>query len=75
MPGWTEVSAVCTDESIRGQGLARRLVLAVVASIRARGDRALLHVRPENEPAIRLYRSLGFVERRVLSITMVAPPG
>lgn len=75
LPGWTEVSAVCTDESVRGQGLARRLVLAVMANIRARGDRPLLHVRPENEPAIALYRSLGFVDRRELSISMVAPPG
>jgi ribosomal protein S18 acetylase RimI-like enzyme len=72
--GWSEVSAVCTDESVRGQGLARRLVLAVMANIRARGDRPLLHVRPENERAIGLYRSLGFEDRRQISVTMMAPP-
>jgi ribosomal protein S18 acetylase RimI-like enzyme len=74
MPGWTEVSAVCTDESVRGQGLARRLVLAVIAGIRSRGDRPLLHVRPENVRAIGLYRSLGFAVRREVTVTMMAPP-
>jgi GNAT superfamily N-acetyltransferase len=38
-PGWTEISAVCTDEAYRGQGLATRLVLAVAAGIRARARR------------------------------------
>ena len=28
-PGWTEISAVCTDADYRGQGLATRLVHAV----------------------------------------------
>ncbi|GAA4584688.1 hypothetical protein GCM10023194_25190 [Planotetraspora phitsanulokensis] len=36
--GWTEISAVCTDAAFRGQGLASRLILAVAASIRPRGD-------------------------------------
>ncbi len=74
MPGWTEVSAVCTDESVRGSGLASRLVLAVVAAIRTRGDHALLHVAATNSNAIRLYRTLGFVERRGIDIIVVRPP-
>jgi GNAT superfamily N-acetyltransferase len=35
-PGWTEISAVCTDPAFRGEGLATRLVLAVAAVQRAR---------------------------------------
>jgi len=31
-PGYTEISAVCTDAAYRGQGLATRLVRAVAAS-------------------------------------------
>ena len=62
VPGWTEVSAVCTDPAFRGQGLAARLTLAVAAGIEARGERAFLHVRVGN-PASRLYRRLGFVPR------------
>jgi len=74
LPGWTEISAVCTDQSARGEGLAGRLVRAVVAGIRARGDEALLHVASTNTDAIRLYRSLGFVERREFDFLLVRAP-
>ena len=30
-PGWTEISAVCTDDAYRSRGLGTRLVLAVAA--------------------------------------------
>jgi ribosomal protein S18 acetylase RimI-like enzyme len=63
VPGFTEVSAVCTSEDVRGQGLARQLVLDVVAAIRARGDEAFLHVETRNTPAIALYESMGFTTR------------
>jgi len=59
-PGWTEISAVCTDPLFRGRGLASRLTLAVAAAIRARGDAPFLHVAASNITAIRLYESLGF---------------
>lgn len=51
---------VCTDPSVRGQGLATRLVLALVAGIRTRGERVFLHAAATNSGAIRLYQSLGF---------------
>lgn len=59
-PGWTEISAVCTDESVRGQGLASRLVRAVAYGIRERGETPFLHTSAANTGAIRLYESLGF---------------
>jgi GNAT superfamily N-acetyltransferase len=59
-PGWTEISAVCTDPAHRGQGLATSLVRALVLNIRTRGEQALLHASATNTPAIRLYRSMGF---------------
>ena len=58
--GWREISAVCTDESQRGKGLASRLVMAVAANIRAEGDVPFLHVSESNENAIRLYLAMGF---------------
>ena len=61
--GYSEVSAVCTLEEVRGQGLATKLVLAVVAGIRARGEEAFLHVATDNTNALRLYLAMGFVER------------
>lgn len=63
-PGWTEISAVCTDLSVRGQGLATRLILAVAHGIRSRGETLFLHTAAENTNAIRLYESLGFRLRR-----------
>lgn len=60
LPGWTEISAVCTDPSVRGQGLASTLVRALVAEIRARGEKPFMHAAATNTTAIRLYESLGF---------------
>ena len=60
LPGWTEVSAVCTDPQFRGRGLGARLTMAVAAGILERGDLPFLHVTADNEGAIRLYERLGF---------------
>lgn len=72
--GFTEVSAVCTHPDVRGQGLATKLVLAVVDAIRARGDEAFLHVAEDNVNALRLYRSLGFVDRTMVDAVVVKAP-
>jgi predicted GNAT family acetyltransferase len=65
-PGWTEISAVCTDAAFRGQGLATRLVHAVSHGIVERGETPFLHASAANVSAIRLYESLGFRLRREL---------
>ena len=59
-PGWTEISAVCTDPDFRGQGLGTRIVQAVGHVIRARGDQPMMHASSANVNAIRLYQSIGF---------------
>ncbi|MEE4495693.1 GNAT family N-acetyltransferase [Streptomyces sp. NPDC050529] len=63
-PGWSEISGVCTDESVRGQGLAGGLVRAVAHEIRERGETPFLHAAASNTNAVRLYESLGFALRR-----------
>ena len=63
-PGWTEISAVCTDPAWRGHGFASRLTRAVAAGITARGDIPFLHAIAANTTAIRLYEQLGFAYRR-----------
>jgi ribosomal protein S18 acetylase RimI-like enzyme len=73
-PGWTEISAVCTDDAYRGQGFGTRLVRAVAAGIRARGEAPLLHAAESNTNAIRLYESLGFSVRRSISFHVVRVP-
>jgi ribosomal protein S18 acetylase RimI-like enzyme len=72
-PGLAEVSGVCTWPEFRGQGLARRLMLHVMAGFRARGDRPYLHTYADNAAAIALYRKLGFRERRVMILTVMVP--
>lgn len=73
--GWTEISAVATDEAYRGQGLASRLVLDVTFHIQKRGDRALLHAAATNVGAIAVYERLGFALRRHTMFSLVRTPG
>jgi ribosomal protein S18 acetylase RimI-like enzyme len=73
-PGWTEISAVCTDEAYRGHGLATRLTLAVAAGIRARGETPFLHAAASNTNAIGLYESLGFRFRRHVLFSAARAP-
>jgi ribosomal protein S18 acetylase RimI-like enzyme len=72
--GWTEISAVATDERYRGQGLATRLVLDVVHHVHRRGDRAMLHASAANTNAIGLYEHLGFTLRRRMAFGSVRTP-
>ncbi|GAB1691556.1 GNAT family N-acetyltransferase [Krasilnikovia sp. M28-CT-15] len=74
-PGWTEITAVCTDLEHRGQGIAARLVRAVAAGIRQRGDTAFLHAAADNTNAIRLYEKLGFTLRTPVTFAVLRTPG
>ena len=73
-PGWTEISAVCTDPAARGEGLATRLILAVAHGIRERGETPFLHTGAGNTHAIRLYESLGFRLRRTTAFWAARAP-
>jgi ribosomal protein S18 acetylase RimI-like enzyme len=60
----TELKRLWVREGCRGQGIAERLVAAVMAATRAGGGTAVyLDTEPERMPdAVRLYRRLGFVD-------------
>ncbi|MCQ4079355.1 GNAT family N-acetyltransferase [Streptomyces sp. RB6PN25] len=73
-PGWTEISAVCTHPANRGRGLATRLIRAVAAGIRERGDTPFLHTSAANTGAIRLYESIGFTLRRRTTFNLIRSP-
>lgn len=62
--GWGEISAVCVDPSVRGQGLGAAMTLAAAGAIAERGDRPMLHVAEDNHPAHQLYLQIGFEVRR-----------
>lgn len=74
-PGWTEISAVCTDDAYRGRGLAGRVVRAVTAEIAGRGETALLHVDRRNSSAVRFYENLGFTVRAEMDFVLMEAGG
>jgi ribosomal protein S18 acetylase RimI-like enzyme len=58
------VDDVVVDETLRGRGIARKLLDAIMLLARSRQLRTLdLSSRPSRMPAIKLYESVGF-ERR-----------
>jgi ribosomal protein S18 acetylase RimI-like enzyme len=63
IPGFTEVSAVCTHPDYLGRGYASTLMLEVIRRIRQRDETPFLHVRGDNHRAIALYERLGFRTR------------
>jgi ribosomal protein S18 acetylase RimI-like enzyme len=74
LPGFTEISAVCTHPDHTGRGHAAELVSVLVAQIFRRGESPFLHVREINTRAIELYLRLGFVRRRAFQFVAVRPP-
>lgn len=71
--GAVEVSAVCVHPEHRGKAYARHLLAERTRRIMAQGAQPFLHVYPSNVGAIALYESLGYVVRRQLCLTRVAP--
>jgi predicted GNAT family acetyltransferase len=71
LDGFTEISAVCVDDSFRGQGHAAGLVKWLISTIHARGETPFLHVIASNEAAIALYLRLGFAVRREMRLTVL----
>ena len=69
--GYGEVSGVCVDPSVRGEGLGAVVTAAAADAIRERGDRPMLHVREGNAGAHRLYQRLGFEVRREVVVAIL----
>ncbi len=73
LPGWREISTVCTAAEFRGRGYAAALVAEQVRIISDSGARPFLHVLPDN-PAVALYRRLGFEPRRTVRVLALRAP-
>ncbi|THD36524.1 MAG: GNAT family N-acetyltransferase [Sphingomonas sp.] len=71
LPGWTEVSAVCTHPDHRGRGYAGGLMRTVAARMIARGETPWLTSYATNAGAIALYGSLGFRHRADMTATVL----
>ncbi|ASZ12655.1 GNAT family N-acetyltransferase [Chitinophaga pendula] len=74
LPGFTEVSAVCTYPAHTGKGYAQQLTTAVCRHIYAQGAIPFLHVLKTNTRAIALYERLGFYKRRDIPFYQVSAP-
>jgi ribosomal protein S18 acetylase RimI-like enzyme len=62
LPGFVELSAISVHPDARGAGLGSAITLHLTRLALARGQIPFLHVFPDN-PAVALYRRLGFRER------------
>ena len=78
MAGWRfhsgnniEISAVCTHPEYTGKGYARNLILNQVRKIQESGEIAYLHVRADNNRAIKIYRSMSFEMRNEMIIYFI----
>ncbi|MBQ8834824.1 MAG: ribosomal protein S18-alanine N-acetyltransferase [Oscillospiraceae bacterium] len=61
--GETDMMNIAVHPDYRRQGLAERLVVELVAGLKAQGSRCLtLEVRASNTPAQKLYEKLGFCQ-------------
>jgi GNAT superfamily N-acetyltransferase len=57
---YREISAVCTHPNYLGNGYAYALLKQQIKRIRSKNEIPFLHVRDDNEGAIKLYQKLGF---------------
>jgi GNAT superfamily N-acetyltransferase len=71
VPGYTEVSAVCSHPDHTGKGYARILMAEIMRRIRERGETPMLHVRQDNTRAVELYERLGFRTRKHLHFAVL----
>jgi ribosomal protein S18 acetylase RimI-like enzyme len=60
---YAEISAVCTHPDYLGKGYAGKLLLHQVNRIKAASCIPFLHVRDDNERAIKVYERVGFFTR------------
>lgn len=60
---YAEISAVCTHPKNLGQGYAKQLLTYHIQRIKTASGIPFLHVRSDNERAIKVYESLGFSTR------------
>jgi ribosomal protein S18 acetylase RimI-like enzyme len=71
MPGFAELSGLCTHPEFQGRGLGTLLFRFVAAEIAARDEIVFLHAYASNTNAISLYEHLGFRKRTQMNLRIV----
>ncbi|MBP2161564.1 MULTISPECIES: GNAT family N-acetyltransferase [Asticcacaulis] len=75
LPGYTEITAICTHPDYQGRGLAKQLISVMGSKIKAEGRIPFLHSLPDNESALRAYASTGFKPRRMWQVNLFGRTG
>jgi ribosomal protein S18 acetylase RimI-like enzyme len=74
LPGYVEVSAVCTDPGARQRGYGAIVTTLVADQIAAEGNTPMLHVAETNDAARSVYEKLGFVISRTCEFAAFRAP-
>jgi ribosomal protein S18 acetylase RimI-like enzyme len=75
VPGYSEISAVCTHPDHLGKGYAAALLQKQLELICGAGRTPFLHVRSDNDRAIALYERLGFRARSPMNFYFLRHAG
>lgn len=75
LPGYTEITAICTHPDYQGRGLAKQLISVMSSKIVAEGRIPFLHSLPDNESALRAYAATGFNPRRMWQVNLFGRAG
>lgn len=75
LPGYREISTVCTHPTFQRRGYARQLTQQLIYEIQSAGETPFLHVFSENKGAQALYESLGFQRRVELPLFVLKRQG
>ncbi|MDA9555072.1 GNAT family N-acetyltransferase [Pelobium sp.] len=70
--GYIEVSAVCTHPDFLGKGYAYAIIREQIKRIKEKSQIPFLHVRQDNEGAIKLYQKIGFNIRTKMQAYVLA---
>lgn len=70
LPGYSELSGLCTHPDYQGRGLGGALMRHISRRILARGEEVFLHAYASNHGAIALYENLGFAIRTHVTVAI-----
>lgn len=73
VPGYAEVSGLCTHPDYQGRGYGATLMRTVSRRILERGEQVFLHAYAANSATIALYESIGFSTRRIMAMSVIGP--
>jgi predicted GNAT family acetyltransferase len=74
LPGYTEISAICTNPQYLGKSYASYLLSIASQKVIAAGSTPFLHVRKDNHRAIQVYEKLGYEKRTEVFFAIFKKP-